>query len=1124
MTDRSIKRWVFAAEIIGGFAAVIAAFCIYIYWRAQSGPVAVDILRPGVELLIDTQIGPSLDSHVSRIHLYKDDEAHGLKVTLSGVAIIDKTDTTVAQADRVTLGSSIGDIFLNRTGPQSVIVEGAALRIQRGRDQRITVPKIFGTPANGNEPRNFNLHSNKLAFQHAEIRDATVIFEDVASARSWTSTNASILVDRSEEGLHARLGGDISMGVLDASLDVTANYAFSSNIIDVVFIGERFPLADIFTVFFGERAGIVDAPVSGAANVRFSLSGAVEEAMMNAEISDGTLRLANANAPIKLIRWESHFDPAAQEFLIDSFEYDVAGNSGTLTGTVDISQSSTTRALENIDFTINANDVVLNLPNRLEAPLSIDATGFSGSYQLSERIFSLEKMTVATNDVSLNGNIKFIAPRAQESSPAPSPGITANIAIDGQLNKSRLLKIWPLGVGSGARDWVAERVEFAQINNMKGIIDIPIGQLGEDGFIPDEAIDVTFDVSNAKAYYAPTMTPLTDGAGIGRLRGNSFKLVTTKGAIGDVRITKGEVEFPEFIPKWRPSFIRVTVDGASEDILAILDEPPLNLLSKTNLSPGQFIGDAIVDAEIMRPNKRHVLPEEYEYRGNATFENLTADDIFGNASLTGGSGTVQLEPRFLIVKADAKLAQEDINITWRKNFFHQDGPSQFDLSGVADSTTGDLVGFPLRQYIHGPFEYDISVDGEIGDWETVRVSADFTQSAVTLAAFNWRKQPQSKAIADIEFSFTNDAFSIPKLNIDGDDIKVDADFRLGENSSIEDATIRDFWLRNAADISATLTRDDKQQINLNILGRYLNADQLLTAVVNANSASGDQFTWGNGIKATARVDELQLRNDVRYRVASFDLWRSADRLEALNFTAFEKESNTPLTVRLSQSGDAQTERSQTISVESGNIGAFMRSTFDWAAVGGGDGVLAFTSSSEQPGLTGTINARNVSVNDAPFLARLFSAGSFQGIASLLSGEGIQLTNIDGAFTLQDQRIQLSDFRASGPSIGVTADGIIAIDGDQLLDLQGSVAPLYQVNSLLGSTPIIGDIFVGKEGEGMVALSYNVTGERDAPVVTVNPFTALTPGIFRQIFQSPPSALDDTNSVNDDDAGTLPSDE
>ncbi|NWG91879.1 MAG: hypothetical protein HXY21_05155 [Parvularculaceae bacterium] len=63
-----------------------------------------------------------------------------------------------------------------------------------------------------------------------------------------------------------------------------------------------------------------------------------------------------------------------------------------------------------------------------------------------------------------------------------------------------------------------------------------------------------------------------------------------------------------------------------------------------------------------------------------------------------------------------------------------------------------------------------------------------------------------------------------------------------------------------------------------------------------------------------------------------------------------------------------------------------------------------------------------------------------------------------------------------------------------------MAPAYQINSFLGKAPLIGDLFVNRKGEGLLALSYEVEGAAAEPRVTVNPLSALAPGVLRRMFE------------------------
>ncbi|MGN6149622.1 MAG: hypothetical protein ACTHPD_13870, partial [Rhizomicrobium sp.] len=42
--------------------------------------------------------------------------------------------------------------------------------------------------------------------------------------------------------------------------------------------------------------------------------------------------------------------------------------------------------------------------------------------------------------------------------------------------------------------------------------------------------------------------------------------------------------------------------------------------------------------------------------------------------------------------------------------------------------------------------------------------------------------------------------------------------------------------------------------------------------------------------------------------------------------------------------------------------------------------------------------------------------------------------------------------------------------------------------------------VSKQGEGIIGMTYSVSGDADQPSLSVNPLAALAPGIFRRIFE------------------------
>jgi len=59
-------------------------------------------------------------------------------------------------------------------------------------------------------------------------------------------------------------------------------------------------------------------------------------------------------------------------------------------------------------------------------------------------------------------------------------------------------------------------------------------------------------------------------------------------------------------------------------------------------------------------------------------------------------------------------------------------------------------------------------------------------------------------------------------------------------------------------------------------------------------------------------------------------------------------------------------------------------------------------------------------------------------------------------------------------------------------------PAYTLNSVLGNVPVLGQLLVSRPGEGIFAFTYNISGTTSDPQVTVNPLSALAPGILRTI--------------------------
>jgi hypothetical protein len=68
---------------------------------------------------------------------------------------------------------------------------------------------------------------------------------------------------------------------------------------------------------------------------------------------------------------------------------------------------------------------------------------------------------------------------------------------------------------------------------------------------------------------------------------------------------------------------------------------------------------------------------------------------------------------------------------------------------------------------------------------------------------------------------------------------------------------------------------------------------------------------------------------------------------------------------------------------------------------------------------------------------------------------------------------------------------------------GTFTPLSTLNKLFSEVPLFGDIVTGPRREGVFAMTYALQGGLENPELVVNPFSAITPGITRELMQITP---------------------
>ena len=156
-----------------------------------------------------------------------------------------------------------------------------------------------------------------------------------------------------------------------------------------------------------------------------------------------------------------------------------------------------------------------------------------------------------------------------------------------------------------------------------------------------------------------------------------------------------------------------------------------------------------------------------------------------------------------------------------------------------------------------------------------------------------------------------------------------------------------------------------------------------------------------------------------------------------------------------------------------------------------EGYLDFYSSKKDGLSNSVLIIDNFKVKEVPVFAKLLSLASLQGIADLLTGEGIRFTDLEMNFSSQRGLITIDEMYAIGPAVSILMDGYI--ETKKLVSLRGTLVPATTINRSIASIPLLGKILIGdKTGEGVFGVSFKIKGPPKDLKTTVNPIKSLTP--------------------------------
>lgn len=762
------------------------------------------------------------------------------------------------------------------------------------------------------------------------------------------------------------------------------------------------------------------------------------------------------------------------------------------------------KAVDTVDFTVTGGKGIVNLPDPVIARFDMKRFEINGSWHGAANNFDIQSFRLvvqnggkAWGNFSVSGIGEALDAGDWEKVQATLNAEAVNIPVD------MLPDYWPASIGPDVHGWVKRNLNGGMITggkfalHFKGV---------KEGGIDADMVDGSVDITGTKVDYMDQMPSVTDVSGNVKLARDKITITIAAGHTDSITVADGgSLIFRDLTSPVSTADLNLNLTGGVRDILTVLDAPPLKLTTDMGLHADKTTGTATGNLRLSFPlGNAFKSPDQIKIGAFADVRNADIGDIALGYGLQDAILQLDLKGRDLYLNGTALFhsatAKFDVTQTFdRSKETAADIRLHVDLNERARAAL-NLPVFSNPDAVRNILPADLRLVLKNDKTGVLDLTGDLTQTAIDIREIGWNKPPKTAGKAAFQMRMKDGKpQDIPLIRLSDDtgtDIRGSIAFANGgglENISIE--PIR----TEHTDAALRVAFKTDGGVMIDMTGAKLDLSELIEHGATFKSAAADETETApereRDILINAAVDNIRLSQNGYAENNAFSAeyrsgWRKMDA------TGYVGEQKVPMILSLTPTEEKD---KYAVSLTSKDAGYTLKALNYISTVKGGDFKLngVYTSG---VGSRGTLEISDFYLEEQQTLTRLLMLTSLTGIIDTLRGEGLFFDKAEIPYTTDDKSMTLtvSDAVIAGASLGVTMSGKYYRETGYM-NLRGSLVPFYTINSLLGKIPLIGRIFAGEKGGGLIAPTYTIKGKLPSPDISVNGFSALAPGGVRALF-------------------------
>jgi hypothetical protein len=661
------------------------------------------------------------------------------------------------------------------------------------------------------------------------------------------------------------------------------------------------------------------------------------------------------------------------------------------------------------------------------------------------------------------------------------------------MSVSALKRIWPTLIVPEVREWVIERVERGSISRIDIAVNSPVHNLSRRGPpIPDDGLSVNIAASGVTLHPVDDLPSVRDADLKAHVTGRTATVNIAQAAADTptgrkLNISDFVFEVPDMAPKPSPAKVRFKIDGPVPAAAEILASDRLSEFSGTLIDPNTSKGTVSAIVNLGLPIKRELTKADTTYAITADLAGFGADKLVMNQKLEANTLKVVANNQGYQVKGDVKINGQAAQLDYRKP---SDGDADIKLTATLDDASRARLGLDLGPAVSGAIP--IKVTGKIGTDSRVGIDADLTALKLDNILPGWVKMPGKSTHATFNVVQKPNSTRFEDIVIEGSGgVSIKGALEVDQNGELLNANFPTYSPSEGDKASLKADRNADGVIKVVMRGDVFDGRGFLKSAMSSKEADSRNKTKNIDFDLDLKLGAVAGFGGEALRGADLKIIRRNGTVK--NFTLSGKIGghDTPLTADMRARTPGGRE---VIYIETNDARAFFRFSDTYSKVVGGQLALAMDPPTTDPRASeGLVNVRDFTIKGEAALDRV-AAGGTNGAPN-----GVSFSRLRAEFSRQNGMWTIRDGVVKGPLVGGTIKGTIDYPGNSV-HMSGTFVPMYGLNNMFGQIPIVGLIIGGGSDEGLIGVTYALVGTPGAPVLQVNPISAMAPGVFRKIFE------------------------